>query len=209
MTSVTAKTELGLCYQNPDSQVDGDLDHHSPARTLSVTAMSLPEESKAEESSSTPPPTSPTSAKPPTAAASPKIDAKPPSPPATPKESERKPPSAPEKEASPKGKQVRSLNPLSSPHSCLTASHIFPLFLCVFCLFFDRRSLQPYVPVVTKATIDMENFQQILDLDEEDSHEFSQGMVWAYFTQAKQTFIDMDNALSVLSAYSTIVNAVC
>lgn len=44
--------------------------------------------------------------------------------------------------------------------------------------------------------IDMETFQQILELDEEDDREFSKDMVWAYFTQAKQTFEDLDDALN-------------
>ena len=44
--------------------------------------------------------------------------------------------------------------------------------------------------------IDMDTFQQILDLDEEDDdREFSRGMVEAYFDQASQTFEDMDIAL--------------
>jgi HPt (histidine-containing phosphotransfer) domain-containing protein len=45
--------------------------------------------------------------------------------------------------------------------------------------------------------IDTETFQQILDLDEEDSREFSRGMVWAYFAQAASTFDDMDKALEI------------
>ncbi|TFY73684.1 hypothetical protein EWM64_g10327, partial [Hericium alpestre] len=44
--------------------------------------------------------------------------------------------------------------------------------------------------------IDMETFTQILDLDEEDSHEFSRGMVMAYFSQAATTFDEMDSALA-------------
>lgn len=42
----------------------------------------------------------------------------------------------------------------------------------------------------------METFQQILDLDE-DGTEFSKGMAWAYFSQADQTFKEMDEALCV------------
>jgi len=40
----------------------------------------------------------------------------------------------------------------------------------------------------------MEIFGQILDLDEEDQHEFSMGMAWAYFQQAVATFKEMDDA---------------
>jgi hypothetical protein len=44
--------------------------------------------------------------------------------------------------------------------------------------------------------IDMETFQQILELDDdEDDREFSKGMVWAYFSQAEETFKDLDAAL--------------
>lgn len=46
-------------------------------------------------------------------------------------------------------------------------------------------------------TIDMETFRQILELDE-DGHDFSRGMAWAYFSQASGTFQDMDDALCVL-----------
>jgi osomolarity two-component system phosphorelay intermediate protein YPD1 len=44
-------------------------------------------------------------------------------------------------------------------------------------------------------TIDMDTFQQILDLDEDGTREFSRGMAWAYFTQVSTTFDDMDKAL--------------
>jgi hypothetical protein len=44
----------------------------------------------------------------------------------------------------------------------------------------------------------METFRQILDLDEDDTHEFSRGMAWAYFSQAATTFKEMDDALYVL-----------
>ncbi|KZT28907.1 histidine phosphotransferase, partial [Neolentinus lepideus HHB14362 ss-1] len=43
-------------------------------------------------------------------------------------------------------------------------------------------------------TIDMDTFHQILDLDEDDTHDFSRGMAWAYFSQASSTFDDMDEA---------------
>ncbi len=45
--------------------------------------------------------------------------------------------------------------------------------------------------------IDMETFRQILDLDEDDTYEFSKGMAYAYFSQAEQTFDEMDQALCV------------
>jgi osomolarity two-component system phosphorelay intermediate protein YPD1 len=41
----------------------------------------------------------------------------------------------------------------------------------------------------------METFQQILDLDEDGTREFSRGMAWAYFSQVSSTFDDMDRAL--------------
>lgn len=49
----------------------------------------------------------------------------------------------------------------------------------------------------------MDTFQQILDLDD-DTHEFSKGMAWAYFSQAEDTFKEMDGALYVTEATSSI-----
>ena len=48
-----------------------------------------------------------------------------------------------------------------------------------------------------ESVIDFETFNQILDLDEDDTHDFSLGMAEAYFTQASTTFKDMDTALYV------------
>ena len=48
------------------------------------------------------------------------------------------------------------------------------------------------VPVV-----DMDTFEQILELDEDDEREFSSEMVWQYFEQAEQAFTDMDTNLCV------------
>jgi len=45
--------------------------------------------------------------------------------------------------------------------------------------------------------IDMETFEQILELDEEDSREFSRGMTTAYYSQAVQTFKEMDEAQAI------------
>ncbi|CAO3649260.1 unnamed protein product [Cunninghamella echinulata] len=41
----------------------------------------------------------------------------------------------------------------------------------------------------------MNTFDQLLDMDEEDNHEFSYSIVLDYFKQAKATFQDMDAAL--------------
>lgn len=43
--------------------------------------------------------------------------------------------------------------------------------------------------------IDMETFEQILELDDGDSREFSHEMVKAYFVQAQSTFEEMEAAL--------------
>jgi len=59
-------------------------------------------------------------------------------------------------------------------------------------------SLEPFsilVPPPPPGTIDIETFQQILDLDEDGTREFSRGMTWAYFSQVITTFQDMDEAL--------------
>ncbi|KAI0770451.1 histidine phosphotransferase, partial [Fomes fomentarius] len=44
--------------------------------------------------------------------------------------------------------------------------------------------------------IDLETFNQILDLDEDDTHDFSLGMAEAYFSQASTTFTDMEDAFA-------------
>ncbi|CAO3660990.1 unnamed protein product [Rhizopus stolonifer] len=43
--------------------------------------------------------------------------------------------------------------------------------------------------------IDMNTFDQLLDMDDEDDHEFSYSIVLNYFEQAEATFKDMDEAL--------------
>ena len=50
------------------------------------------------------------------------------------------------------------------------------------------------LPRQAEGTIDLETFHQILDLDEDDTHDFSRGMAWAYFSQASTTFTEMDEA---------------
>ncbi|KAI0061589.1 histidine-phosphotransfer domain, HPT domain-containing protein [Artomyces pyxidatus] len=46
------------------------------------------------------------------------------------------------------------------------------------------------------GVIDIDTFNQILDLDEDDTHDFSKGMAWAYFSQVGSTFDEMDEALA-------------
>lgn len=43
--------------------------------------------------------------------------------------------------------------------------------------------------------IDMDTFEQLLEMDEEDDHDFSYGIVDNYFEQAEATFTEMDDAL--------------
>ncbi|OAD65213.1 histidine Phosphotransfer protein, partial [Phycomyces blakesleeanus NRRL 1555(-)] len=43
--------------------------------------------------------------------------------------------------------------------------------------------------------IDMNTFDQLLDMDDEDDHDFSYSIVLNYFEQAEATFDDMDAAL--------------
>lgn len=43
--------------------------------------------------------------------------------------------------------------------------------------------------------IDMNTFDQLLDMDDEEDHEFSYSIVLNYFEQAEATFKDMDAAL--------------
>jgi osomolarity two-component system phosphorelay intermediate protein YPD1 len=60
---------------------------------------------------------------------------------------------------------------------------------------FDKESAEAIVAVSKQSPpIDEEVFDQILDLDDDDTHDFSRDMVWAYFSQVKTTFKDMDVA---------------
>jgi osomolarity two-component system phosphorelay intermediate protein YPD1 len=43
--------------------------------------------------------------------------------------------------------------------------------------------------------IDMNTFDQLLDMDDDDDHEFSYSIVLNYFEQVETTFDDMDGAL--------------
>ncbi|THH27972.1 hypothetical protein EUX98_g6206 [Antrodiella citrinella] len=54
---------------------------------------------------------------------------------------------------------------------------------------------EPEPELESGEAIEMETFEQILELDEDDTHDFSYGMVVAYFSQASQTFQEMDDAL--------------
>jgi len=47
-----------------------------------------------------------------------------------------------------------------------------------------------------KSVIDMDTFQQILDLDDDDEHEYSRELAGAYFAQARTTFDDMRKAFT-------------
>ncbi|KAL1927804.1 hypothetical protein VTP01DRAFT_3625 [Rhizomucor pusillus] len=53
----------------------------------------------------------------------------------------------------------------------------------------QRKTVDP------EELIDMNTFDQLLDMDEEDDHEFSYSIVLNYFEQAEETFKDMDAAL--------------
>ncbi|SPJ83978.1 related to multistep phosphorelay regulator 1 [Fusarium torulosum] len=43
--------------------------------------------------------------------------------------------------------------------------------------------------------IDVDTFEQILEMDEPDDHEFSQSIVFGFFDQAEETFVQIDEAL--------------
>ncbi|CAI2184495.1 4316_t:CDS:2, partial [Funneliformis geosporum] len=43
--------------------------------------------------------------------------------------------------------------------------------------------------------IDHETFDQLLEMDDDEDHDFSKSIVWNYFEQAETTFDSMDNAL--------------
>nr|VWP00957.1 Beta-xylanase (EC [Ganoderma boninense] len=67
--------------------------------------------------------------------------------------------------------------------------------LFAFCPLPILTPRSPFVfQVDQEGVIDLDTFNQILDLDEDDTHEFSLGMTEAYFSQASSTFTDMDDA---------------
>jgi osomolarity two-component system phosphorelay intermediate protein YPD1 len=43
--------------------------------------------------------------------------------------------------------------------------------------------------------IDVDTFEQILEMDEPDDHEFSQSIVFGFFDQAEETFVQIEEAL--------------
>jgi osomolarity two-component system phosphorelay intermediate protein YPD1 len=43
--------------------------------------------------------------------------------------------------------------------------------------------------------IDHETFDQLLEMDDDEDHDFSKSIVWNYFEQAETTFGSMDKAL--------------
>lgn len=45
-------------------------------------------------------------------------------------------------------------------------------------------------------------FQQILELDDDETHEYSRELVIAYFSQARSTFKEMDKALYVSFSFT-------
>ncbi|WFD19059.1 Phosphorelay intermediate protein [Malassezia caprae] len=58
------------------------------------------------------------------------------------------------------------------------------------------QSAQQGAPALPEDVIDIEVFEQLLEMDEDD-HEFSRSLVWNYFEQAENTFEKMDVALYV------------
>jgi len=60
------------------------------------------------------------------------------------------------------------------------------------------KDLAEAVVVVSNQSppIDDEVFNQILDLDDDGTHDFSRDMVWAYFSQVETTFKDMNVAFA-------------
>jgi len=46
-----------------------------------------------------------------------------------------------------------------------------------------------------KELIDASTFEQILEMDDDDDRDFSKGIVYGFFDQAKTTFTKMEAAL--------------
>lgn len=54
--------------------------------------------------------------------------------------------------------------------------------------------------------VDVNTFNQILEMDDTDEREFSSALVFDFFTQAEDTFSSMDNALYVLNRLRMLQN---
>ncbi|RHZ56984.1 hypothetical protein Glove_395g10 [Diversispora epigaea] len=54
---------------------------------------------------------------------------------------------------------------------------------------------EPIVPIQSTDLIDHETFDQLLEMDDDEDHDFSKSIVWNYFDQAESTFEEMDAAL--------------
>ncbi|CAG9956193.1 unnamed protein product [Clonostachys rosea f. rosea IK726] len=50
--------------------------------------------------------------------------------------------------------------------------------------------------VLDSSLVDLNTFNQILEMDEPDDHEFSTSIVFGFFDQAEETFAAMDTALA-------------
>ena len=72
--------------------------------------------------------------------------------------------------------------------------HLISPLKCVLCS--SHASLADHF-----QPIDVDVFQQIIDLDEDDSYEFSRSMVEDFYSQAEETFDLMDTLLCVLSPH--------
>ena len=59
--------------------------------------------------------------------------------------------------------------------------------------------------VTMEDLIDTNTFDQLLDMDDEEDHEFSYSLVVNYFEQAEETFKDMDAALYVYNIYNIYI----
>ncbi|KAG9298210.1 hypothetical protein G9A89_002698 [Geosiphon pyriformis] len=53
----------------------------------------------------------------------------------------------------------------------------------------------PTFELPTFELLDHETFDQLLEMDDDEDHDFSRSIVWNYFDQAKNTFDEMDRAL--------------
>ncbi|RGB29720.1 signal transduction histidine kinase [Rhizophagus diaphanus] len=60
-----------------------------------------------------------------------------------------------------------------------------------------RSNDEERVPSPNSDLIDHETFDQLLEMDDDDDHDFSKSIVWNYFEQAETTFGSMDKALEV------------
>jgi len=92
-------------------------------------------------------------------------------------------------------------------HECTVSRYSFPIVPCFFVAFYhvhytDSTALKEDKASIFGDSIDINTFDQILEMDDPGDNEFSHSIVFGFFTQAEETFIKMDTAMYVNFSFS-------